>query len=79
MIAIDIDPVKLEYAQHNAKIYGIEDRIQFVCGDFFLLAPYLKVRGKFQFFVYRKGDFSPNKKMVWKSVWVIMTRANPFK
>ena len=35
MIAIDIDPVKLAYARHNAAIYGVEDRIDFICGDFF--------------------------------------------
>ena len=38
MIAIDIDPVKIEYAKRNAKIYGVEDRIEFVVGDFFKVA-----------------------------------------
>ena len=43
VIAIDIDPVKLHCAKHNAKIYGVEDRIEFIQGDFFDLAPKLKV------------------------------------
>lgn len=38
VIAIDIDPCKLEYAQHNASIYGVADRIEFICGDFMKLA-----------------------------------------
>ncbi|XP_024031699.1 uncharacterized protein LOC21392878 isoform X2 [Morus notabilis] len=40
--AVDIDPKKIEYAHHNATIYGVNDRIDFVKGDFFLLAPRLK-------------------------------------
>lgn len=43
VIAIDIDSNKIDYAQHNATIYGVEDRIDFVRGDTFLLAPKLKV------------------------------------
>ncbi|KAI7860972.1 RNA cap guanine-N2 methyltransferase-domain-containing protein [Circinella umbellata] len=42
VIAIDIDPVKLHCARHNAKIYGVEDRIEFIEGDFFKLASKLK-------------------------------------
>jgi len=33
VIAIDIDPEKIQLAKHNAKIYGVEDRIEFICGD----------------------------------------------
>lgn len=43
VIAIDIDPKKIEYAQHNAAIYGVDDRIDFIKGDSFLLASTLKV------------------------------------
>lgn len=43
VIAIDIDPVKLQCARHNAAVYGVEDRIEFVQGDFLQLAPTLKV------------------------------------
>ncbi|GAV89828.1 Methyltransf_15 domain-containing protein, partial [Cephalotus follicularis] len=42
VIAIDIDPKKITYACHNAAIYGVGDLIDFVNGDFFLLAPKLK-------------------------------------
>ncbi|XP_062110587.1 uncharacterized protein LOC133822323 isoform X2 [Humulus lupulus] len=42
VIAIDIDSKKIEYAHHNAVVYGVEDRIDFIKGDFFLLAPMLK-------------------------------------
>jgi trimethylguanosine synthase len=39
VIAIDIDPVKIECAKHNAKIYGVLDKIEFITGDFFSLSP----------------------------------------
>lgn len=42
VIAVDIDPKKIELARHNAKVYGVADRIQFVVGNFFELAPTLK-------------------------------------
>lgn len=42
VIAIDIDPMKIALARNNAKIYGVLDRIEFVIGDYFALAPYLK-------------------------------------
>ena len=35
VIAIDIDPAKIELALHNARDYGVEDRIEFIVGDFF--------------------------------------------
>lgn len=42
MIAIDIDPVKIDLARNNAEVYGIADKVEFICGDFLLLAPQLK-------------------------------------
>ncbi|KAJ2025725.1 Trimethylguanosine synthase [Coemansia sp. S16] len=42
VIAIDIDPGRLEMARHNAEIYGVADRIEFILGDFYQLAPMLK-------------------------------------
>ncbi|XP_021724135.1 uncharacterized protein LOC110691505 isoform X2 [Chenopodium quinoa] len=42
VIAIDIDPKKIDYAHHNAAIYGVEDRIDFINGDSFSVAPTLK-------------------------------------
>jgi trimethylguanosine synthase len=42
VIAIDIDPKKIALARNNAEIYGVADRIEFIVGDFFQLAPGLK-------------------------------------
>ena len=42
VIAIDIDEGRLEMARHNASVYGVEDRIEFICGDFLQLAPSLR-------------------------------------
>ncbi|XP_068643150.1 uncharacterized protein [Aristolochia californica] len=42
VIAIDINPQKIAYAQHNATVYGVVDRIDFISGDFFQLSPKLK-------------------------------------
>lgn len=33
VLAVELDPVKLRLARWNAKVYGVEDRIQFVDGD----------------------------------------------
>ncbi len=54
VIAVDIDPLKIEMARHNASIYGVEDRIEFIVGDFFEVAPRLKVRDWvfFSFFAF---------------------------
>lgn len=43
VIAIEIDAKKVGFAVNNAKVYGVEDYIDFVIGDFFQLAPRLKV------------------------------------
>uniref|UniRef100_A0A8C3KA17 Trimethylguanosine synthase n=1 Tax=Calidris pygmaea TaxID=425635 RepID=A0A8C3KA17_9CHAR len=42
VIAIDIDPEKLSLARNNAEVYGVADQIEFVCGDFMVLAADLK-------------------------------------
>ncbi|WJX15915.1 hypothetical protein P8452_06010 [Trifolium repens] len=42
VIAIDIDPLKIGFARHNAAIYRVDDLIDFIIGDFFVLAPKLK-------------------------------------
>jgi 23S rRNA G2445 N2-methylase RlmL len=41
VIAIDIDPLKIELARHNATVYGVSDRIEFIVGDFFDVVPNL--------------------------------------
>lgn len=42
VIAIDIDPHKIELARHNAQVYGVADRIEFIVGDFLQLADRLR-------------------------------------
>lgn len=42
VIAIDIDPVKIALARHNASVYGVQDRIEFIIGDYMQLIPHLK-------------------------------------
>ncbi|XP_062215416.1 uncharacterized protein LOC133915982 isoform X2 [Phragmites australis] len=42
VIAVDIDPQKIDSAQHNASVYGVNDSIDFIVGDFIHIAPYLK-------------------------------------
>ncbi|XP_043819560.1 trimethylguanosine synthase [Dromiciops gliroides] len=42
VIAIDIDPAKIDLAHNNAEVYGVADKIEFICGDFMLLASDLK-------------------------------------
>ncbi|KAK0068702.1 trimethylguanosine synthase [Biomphalaria pfeifferi] len=42
VIAIDIDQTKLDLAKHNAEVYGVADRIEFIHGDFQQLALSLK-------------------------------------
>ncbi|EMD39118.1 hypothetical protein CERSUDRAFT_133981 [Gelatoporia subvermispora B] len=38
VIALDTSPVRLALARHNAAIYGVEDRIEFVLADFLTFA-----------------------------------------
>jgi trimethylguanosine synthase len=33
-----LDPIKIRCARRNAEIYGVLDRITFICGDFFKVA-----------------------------------------
>lgn len=45
--AIEKDEKRLEMARHNAKIYGMEDKIEFIRGDFLEEAPKIKAQGIF--------------------------------
>ncbi|XP_063707011.1 trimethylguanosine synthase [Culicoides brevitarsis] len=47
VIAIDIDPKKIEMAKHNATVYGVADKIEFIIGDFLTLASSLKADNVF--------------------------------
>jgi len=39
VVAIEINPGRLAMARHNAKIYGVADRIEFICGDASTIVP----------------------------------------
>ncbi|XP_059837122.1 trimethylguanosine synthase isoform X2 [Hypanus sabinus] len=47
VIAVDIDPVKIDFAQNNARVYGVAEQIEFILGDFMLLASDLKADAVF--------------------------------
>ncbi|KAI0642014.1 RNA cap guanine-N2 methyltransferase-domain-containing protein [Trametes meyenii] len=38
VIALDVSPVRLALARHNAALYGVQDRIEFILGDFLSFA-----------------------------------------
>ena len=42
VIAIDLDPSKVAMAKHNASIYGVAERIDFVVGDASQLLPHMR-------------------------------------
>lgn len=42
VIAVELDPARLAMARHNAAIYGVQDRIRFVHGDFFAVVHQLE-------------------------------------
>ncbi|KAL3617920.1 hypothetical protein CASFOL_038241 [Castilleja foliolosa] len=58
VIAIDIDPTKINYARHNAAIYGVDDNIDFIKGDSFSLAPKLKANTVFMSPPWGGPDYS---------------------
>ncbi|KAH6782211.1 S-adenosyl-L-methionine-dependent methyltransferases superfamily protein [Perilla frutescens var. frutescens] len=60
--AIDIDPIKIEYARHNATIYGVDHKIDFIKGDSFSLAHKLKVDTVFMSPPWGGPDYSKVKK-----------------
>lgn len=43
VIAVELCPHRLEIARHNAQVYGVAHKIDFVCGDFLKVAATLKV------------------------------------
>lgn len=42
VLAIDINPERLDLARHNANVYKVADQIEFLQGDFLQLAPRLR-------------------------------------
>ena len=47
VIAVDICPERVRLARFNAGVYSVQDRIQFVVGDFFQVAPRLRADAVF--------------------------------
>lgn len=43
VLGVEISPKRVEMARHNAEVYGVLPRCQFLCADFFMLAPDLQV------------------------------------
>lgn len=43
VIAVELCAQRLAIAKHNAEVYGVADRIQFICGDFIQVASSLQV------------------------------------
>lgn len=41
VVAVDIDASRLTMAEHNASVYGVRERISFLCADFFDTVPRL--------------------------------------
>lgn len=81
--AIEQDKNRIEMAKHNAKIYGVEDKIIFISGNFFKEIPNLQADGIFidpQWKLgpnykglekFRLSDFEPN---VMKILNVVLKR-----
>ncbi len=43
VIAVELCAQRLETARHNAAVYGVADKIEFICGDFLEVASTLEV------------------------------------
>ncbi|XP_051134631.1 uncharacterized protein LOC127253878 [Andrographis paniculata] len=62
VIAVDIDPKKIEFARHNASLYGVDSNIDFINGDSFSLAAKLKADTVFMSPPWGGPDYSKVKK-----------------
>lgn len=47
VIAIEIDPLKVRMAQHNARIYGVSDKIEWIIGDATQVLPHVRADAVF--------------------------------
>lgn len=75
--AIEKDVKRLKMARHNARSYGVDEKIEFICGDFFREAPKIKAEGVFldlewggpaykKLKNFRLSDFTPDGGKVLK-------------
>ena len=44
VVAVEIDAGRMALLRGNAEVYGVAPRVDFICDDFFRVAPTLKVR-----------------------------------
>lgn len=42
VVAVEMDPHKAALLQHNARVYGVENRVEVICADFLKVAPRIK-------------------------------------
>eukprot|EP00871_Galdieria_phlegrea_P003207 jgi/Galph1/3888/GphlegSOOS_G2510.1 len=86
VIAIDIVPSKVYDAKHNAQIYGVADKVDFIIGDAFQLFPGLAKKVDVMFLAppwggpdYENGDFFDFKRFVYDISTVLdaATRVTP--
>ena len=42
-VVTDISMARLLLAKHNAQVYGVANKLDFVCGDFLKMAPHFQV------------------------------------
>ncbi|XP_025203450.1 uncharacterized protein LOC112600441 [Melanaphis sacchari] len=68
VIAVDIDPIKIQLARHNAEIYGVADKIEFIVGDLFLIYPKLKADVVFMSPPWGGPEYSINKSYTIESM-----------
>ena len=59
VIALDISPVRLALARHNAAIYGVQDRIEFILADFLSFARALQTLPRSE-----SGDGQPHRRKI---------------
>ena len=60
VIAVDIDPDKVAMARHNASLYGVAHRIEFVVGDFLAIARGLRAHVRNQSIRTSRPPRAPN-------------------
>ncbi len=60
--AIEIDHDRIEMAKNNVRVYGLEDRVTFIEGDYFIEAPKLNAEALFFSAPWGGPDYSQKEK-----------------
>lgn len=80
VFAIEKDKIRLEMARHNAGIYGVADKIEFICGGFFEESTKIQADGVFvdppwggpdykNIKSFKLSNFSPDGNKILKSAF----------